>query len=261
MLEVGRDCIFNGTQKQDYMKSVDKKEVISSQSAEFIEQAEAGKFHKLIPDTFVIKMEDGTQGYAIRHLNRQDMLLIDTTKKGADKGIKHLVEEGYRIKAILVTHKEALQNTYDSLSTISKDAGGAPIFSHPVNNKDSSFNVRDIFSKNDIFKHFSIAIDDFPSKSGDTAVIYSEINEGMVFAGNAVQATDYDSEGDELNRPATGSENKDLALAEGWRTYMREFRYMFPYKGKPKFNLSEGEQKDLIVKLGSKGEGGSNPNL
>ena len=36
------------------MKSVDKKEVISSQSAEFIQQAEAGKFHKMIPDTFII---------------------------------------------------------------------------------------------------------------------------------------------------------------------------------------------------------------
>ena len=244
------------------MKSVDKKEVISSQSAEFIEQAEAGKFHKLIPDTFIIKMEDGSQGYAIRHLNRQDMLLIDTTKKGADKGIKHLVEEGYKIKAIIVTHKDPLQNTYDSLSTISKDAGGAPIFSHPVNNKDASFNVRNIFSKNDIFEHFSIAIDDFPSKSGDTAVIYSEINEGMIFAGNAVEATGYGTEGDDLKRPETGSENKDLALAEGWRTYIREFRYLFPYKGKPKFNLSEGQQKDVITQLGNKDyPGGGNPNL
>ena len=243
------------------MKSVDKKEVISSQSAEFIQQAEAGKFHKMIPDTFILKMENGAQGYAIRHLNRQDMLLIDTTAAGAQKAIKHLVEEGYKIKGILVTHKEALQKTYAPLKEISQDAGGAPIFSHPVNNTNSDFNVRDINSKNDIFKHFSIELTDFPSASGETAVIYSEINNGMIFAGDTVKAKGYDEEGDDIERADTGSENKNRGIAENWRTYMREFRYFFPYKGKPKFNLDEGQQKDLIVKLGSTGEGGSNPNL
>ena len=243
------------------MKSVDKKEVISSQSAEFIQQAEAGKFHKMIPDTFIIKMNDGAQGYAIRHLNRQDMLLIDTTAPGAKEGIKHLVEEGYKIKGILVTHKDALQKTYAPLKEISEDAGGAPIFSHPVNNTNLDFNVRDINGKNDIFKHFSIELTDFPSKSGETAVIYSEINNGMIFAGDTVEATSYDGEGDELKRADTGSENKNRGIAENWRTYIREFRYFFPYKGKPKFNLTEGQQKDLIVKLGSTGEGGNNPNL
>jgi hypothetical protein len=243
------------------MKSVDKKEVISSQSAEFIQQAEAGQFHKMISDTFIIKMENGAQGYAIRHLNRQDMLLIDTTGKGADKGVKHLVEEGYKIKGILVTHKEALQNTYAPLKQISEDAGGAPIYSHPVNNTDPGFNVKNIIGKNEVFKNFSIQITDFPSKSGETAVIYTDINEGMIFAGNTVEATSYDAEGDEIKRADTGSENKNRGMGETWRTYMKEFRYFFPYKGKPKFNLSEGQQTDLIVKLGSTGEGGSNPNL
>ena len=244
------------------MKSVDKKEVISSQSAEYIQQGEEGKFLKMIPDTFIIKMEGGAQGYAIRHLNRQDMLLIDTTRKGADKGIKHLVEEGYKIKGILVTHKDALQNTYAPLKQISEDAGGAHIYSHPVNNTDSSFNVENINGKNSVFEHFSISLKDFPSTSGETAVIYSEINEGMVFAGNSVVATPYDKEGDEINRPDVGSDNKNMGVSEAWRTYLREFRYFFPYKGKPKFNLSEGQQKDLIVKLGSKDyPGGGNPNF
>ena len=235
------------------MKSVDKKEVISSQSAEFIQQAEAGKFHKMIPDTFIIKMDDGAQGYAIRHLNRQDMLLIDTTASGAKEGIKHLVEEGYKIKGILVTHKDALQKTYAPLKEISADAGGAPIFSHPVNNTNTDFNVRDINGKNDIFKHFSIELTDFPSKSGETAVIYSEINNGMIFAGDTVEATSYDEEGDEMKRADTGSENKNRGIAENWRTFEREFRYFFPYKGKPKFNVTEGQQKDLMIKLGNAG--------
>lgn len=244
------------------MKSVDKKEVISSQSAEFIKQGEEGKFLKMVSDTFIIKMEGGTQGYAIRHLNMKDMLLIDTTGKGAQKGIKHLVEEGYKIKAIIITNKEALRNVYAPLKTISEDAGGAPIFTHSVNSSDISFAVKDINARNDIFEHFSIAVDDFPSASGESTVVYCGLNEGMVFAGNSAVGSDYEEEAEEIRRPDLKSENKNLSLAESWRTYIREFRYFFPFRGKPKFNLEEGEQTDLIQKMGSMSyPGGGNPNL
>ena len=244
------------------MKPIDKKKVISSQSAEFIQQGEEGRFLKLIPDTFIIKMEGGAQGYAIRHLNRQDIILIDAIGKGAEKGIKHLIEEGYKIKGILLTHKEILQQAYASLQQISDDAGGAPIFTHPVNNTDSSFKVKDITKKHELYEHFSIDLRDFPANSGEAVVIYSGINEGMVFAGNSVVATPYDKEGDQMNRPDIGSDNKNMGISESWRTFMREFRYFFPYKGKPKFNLSEGQQKDLIVRLGNRDyPGGGNPNF
>lgn len=244
------------------MKSVDKKEVISSQSAEFIKQGEEGKFLKMVSDTFIIKMEGGAQGYAIRHLNMKDMLLIDTTGKGAEKGIKHLVEEGYKIKAILITNKEALRNTYAPLKTISEDAGGAPVFVHPVNSSDTTFAVKDITARNDVFEHFSIAVDDFPSASGESSVIYCGINEGMVFAGNSALGSGYDEKEEKIHRPDLKSENKNFSLAESWRTYIREFRYFFPYRGKPQFNLEEGEQTDLIQKLGSLNyPGGGNPNL
>ncbi|MBT8319824.1 MAG: hypothetical protein KJP01_06810, partial [Gramella sp.] len=98
------------------MKTVDKMEVIHSQTAEFIEQGETGKFLKLIPDTFVIKgeKENGVfnQGYAIRHLNRRDMLLIDVVEKSSKEAVKKLVEEGYIIKGILITCDAVLKSAY-----------------------------------------------------------------------------------------------------------------------------------------------------
>ena len=245
-----------------YMKTVDKKEVLKSQSAEFIQQLEEGKFAKLIPDTFIIKTANETQGYAIRHLNRQDMVLIDTTGKGAQDGVKHLVEEGYKVKAIFLTHEGAIKNAYASLKTISEDAGGAPIFSHPVNHHDTSLEVKDITTKNNVLDHFSLSVRDFPDTSGEAAVIYSEINEGMVFCGNTAVGSSYDTEEKGFKRPDIGSENKNFSLAEGWRSYMREFRYFFPYKGKPAFNLTEGEQKDIVLQLGTTDyPGGGNPKL
>lgn len=231
------------------MKTVDKKEVYSSQSAEFIEQAEQGKFLKLIPDTFLIKMEDGKQGYAIRHLNRKDILLIDTTAKAAQRAIQNLIKDGYTIKGILLTHRGALENTYDSLETISKDAAGAPIYTHSINLSDSSFKVHDISNKNKIFDHFSIRIYDFPAKSGEASVVYSEINDGMLFAGCCALGADYSSDKNDFQRADMGNKDKDFSLAESWRAFMEEFTYFFPHKGKPGFNLSEGQQTDIIQKL------------
>lgn len=231
------------------MKTVEKRKVYSSQSAEFIQNSETGKFLKLISDTFILKMENGNQGYAIRHLNGKDMLLIDTTEKGAKNAIKNLVEDGYKIKGIILTHKGAIAHAYDSLKTVSEDAGGAPIFTHRMNVSDSSFNVKDISEKNSVFDHFSIIAHDFPSKSGEATILYSEINEGMIFTGCSAIGPGYDSNETEFKRPELGSENKNYSLSESWDNVMHEFRYFFPHQGKPAFNLSDGEQKDLILAL------------
>lgn len=244
------------------MKTVDKKEVYSSQSAEFIEQAEEGKFLKLIPDTFLIKMEEGKQGYAIRHLNRKDILLIDTTGRAAQKAVKNLVKDGYTIKGIILTHRGTLENTYASLETVSQDAGGAPIFTHSINLTDSSFKVNDISRKSNVFDHFSIRIYDFPAKSGEASVVYSEINDGMLFAGCCAMGAEYGTDKKDFYRADMGNKDKDFSLAESWRAFTEDFTYFFPHKGKPGFNLSEGEQTDIIQKLGHSGyPGGGNPNL
>lgn len=244
------------------MKTVDKKEVYSSQSPEFIEQAEEGKFHKLIPDTFIIKMEGGKQGYAIRHLNRKDILLIDTVGQGAQQAIKNLVSDGYTIKGLIITHRGAMENAYGSLKEISEDMGKAPIFIHSMNLSDSSFAATDITRKSNILDHFSIRIHDFPAKSGESSLVYSEINDGMVFSGCCAVGAPYGSDQTGFERADMGNENKDFSLAESWRTFIEEFTYFFPFKGKPGFNLSEGEQKDIITKLGRTGyPGGGNPNL
>lgn len=244
------------------MKTVEKREVYSSQSAEFIQNSEPGKFHKLISDTFIIKMENGNQGYAIRHLNGKDMILIDTTEKGAQPAVKQLVKDGYQIQGIILTHKGAIANAYDSLKVISEDAGNAPIFTHPINVNDSSFGIKDISVKSSVLDHFSLVVHDFPSKSGEATVLFTDINEGMIFAGCSAIGASYDSEEKDFKRPDMGSENKNYSLSESWGAIMHEFRYFFPHKGKPAFNLSEGEQKDLILALSdSKKPTSVNPNL
>lgn len=244
------------------MKTVDKREVYSSQSAEFIQKSEEGKFLKMISDTFIIKMEGGKQGYAIRHLNGKDFLLIDTSEKGAQKAVKQLVDEGYKIKAIVLTHKGAVSNAYADLKTLSEDAGGASIITHPININDSSFKVKDISVKDEALDHFSITVHDFPAKSGEASLLYTDINEGMLFSGCTAVGASYQSEESGFKRPDLGSENKNFSLASSWSAIVQEFRYFFPHLGQPGFNLSEGQAKDIIIALGDAGKPSAvNPNL
>lgn len=236
------------------MKTVDKMKVVHSQSAEFVQQGEAGKFLKMIPDTFIIKgdEENGVynQGYAIRHLNRRDMLLIDVVEKSTKDAVKKLVEEGYQIKGILITCDTVLKTAYADLKTISEDAGGAPIFAHPRNNFKDTFKIKDITARDKTLDSFDINIFDLPGSEGASVVVYSEINDGMLFPGEDAVGSDYDSELNTFIRPEKTNENNDFGLAESWAAFDTEFTYLFPRKGKPGFNLEEGHQIDILNKLG-----------
>lgn len=236
------------------MKTVDKMDILHSQTPEFIAKGERGKFLKLIPDTFIIKGEenkDGShQGYAIRHLNRKDIILIDVVEKGMQDAVKKLVTDGYTIKGIIITNSKVYKNTYADLKDISQDAGKAPVYSHPLLSVKDNFNLKDITKPNEIHKNFGLKIINLPGGDGGGSVlVYSDINEGMLFTGASAEGSPYDSDKNNFTRPKLGSKNDDFGLAEGWAVFTRPFRYMFPLKGKPGFNLTDSQQKQIISEL------------
>ncbi|MFV8225820.1 hypothetical protein [Christiangramia aquimixticola] len=236
------------------MKTVDKMEIVHSQSAEFIMQGETGKFLKMIPDTFIIKgkEENGVfnQGYAIRHLNRRDMLLIDVVEESTKDAVKRLVEEGYNIKGILITCDNVMKSAYGDLKTISEDAGGAPIYAHPRNNIKDTFKTKDITARDKVLDSFDINIFDLPGSEGASVVVYSDINDGMLFPGEDAEGSPYDSELNTFSRPEKKNANNDYGLAESWAAFDTSFSFLFPRKGKPGFNLEEGNQIDILNTLG-----------
>ncbi|WBL27350.1 MBL fold metallo-hydrolase [Zunongwangia sp. HGR-M22] len=235
------------------MKTVDKMEVLHSQSAEYILQGETGKFLKLIPDTFLIKgkEKDGVfnQGYAIRHINRRDIILIDVVEEETKAAVKKLIDEGYQIKGLLITCDGILDNAYADLKTISKDANNAPIYAHPRNNFKDDFKTKDIMTQANDLKHFGIKVIDLPGNGGASVLVYSEINGGMLFPGDDAVGSSYDSDLNTFKRPEMKRENDDFGLAESWSAFEDEFSYFFPRKGKPAFNVEEGQQVDILNDL------------
>lgn len=235
------------------MKTVDKMEILNSQSAEFIQKGETGKFLKLIPDTFIIKgaeTEEGfNQGYAIRHLNLKDIILIDVVEEATREAVKNLVKEGYNIKAILLSNSDIYKRAYADLKTISQDAGGAEIFIHPRTTIKDTFKTKDITRKNDIHKTFKLKVNDLPGNGGGSVLIFCEFNEGMLFTGADAEGSPYDSDENTFTRPALQSKNDEFGLAESWGAYPEEFTYLFPLKGKPAFNIEDGQRLDILNKL------------
>lgn len=236
------------------MKTVDKMEVLHSQTPEFIAQGEVGKFLKLIPDTFIIKGAKNdyghNQAYAIRHINRKDILLIDVVEKETKDAVKLLVNDGYTIKGILLSNSSIAKNAYDNLKTLSEDAGGAPIFAHPRNSIKDDYKTKDITSKNEVLKSFGLKIYDLPGDGGGSVLIYSDINDGMLFTGHDAVGNEYGSEKSEFTRPVLENKNEEYGLTESWNSFKEDFSYLFPYEGKPGFNLEEGKQTDILNKLG-----------
>jgi len=235
------------------MKTVDKMEILHSQTAEFIAQGEVGKFLKLIPDTFIIKgseQENGyNQGYAIRHINRKDILLIDVVDKEMQNAIKHLVDDGYTIKGIVLSNSSVYKSAYANLKTISEDAGGAPIFAHPRNSIKDDYQIKDITGKQEITKHFGIKIYDLPGDGGGSILIYSDINDGMLFTGEDAIGSNYNETENTFSRPTMENKNSEFGLAESWGAFDEDFTYLFPLHGKPGFNLEDGQQTDILNKL------------
>lgn len=235
------------------MKTVDKMEVLHSQTAEYIAQGETGKFLKLIPDTFIIKGDekDGVfnQGYAIRHINRRDMILIDVVEESTKEAVKRLVKDGYLIKGIFITCDGIMDSAYADLKTISEDAGGATIFAHPRNNFKDRTKTKDITSKDPVIKSFGLTIYDLPGNGGESVLVHSDINDGMLFPGDDAVGSTYDSDVNTFDRPEMKKKNDEFGLAESWSGFREEFAYFFPRKGKPGFNLDEGAQRDIINRL------------
>ncbi len=239
------------------MKIVDKLnklEQFDTQTPEFIAKGETGKFLKLIPDTFIIKGDAGkdgfNQGYAIRHLNQKDIILIDVIEKATKGAVKKWVEDGYNIKAILISNTSVLKNAYADLKTISEDTGGAPIYAHPMTTLKEDFKIKDITAKkNELFKSFGLTIFNLPGNGGGSVIIHSNINEGMLFTGEDALGSPYDSELNKFSRPQMKSKNDEYGLAQSWSEFEQPFRYLFPLRGKPGFNIEEDDQSAILNKL------------
>ncbi|MGM1057557.1 MAG: hypothetical protein ACQEWG_16850 [Bacteroidota bacterium] len=233
-------------------EEMDKMNVYSPTPA-FIESQDTGEFIKILPDTFIVKGGKNDrgfdQGYAIRHLNRKDYILIDVVEAASKEVVERLVKSGFNIRAILISGQSVLKDAYANLETISKDAGGADIYVHRRITEDVDFDVKSITSKDPLMKSFDLDVQELTGDKSGGVLIYSDLNEGMLFTGDNAVGSAYDSDRFTFTREKLENDSDEFAMAENWSTYNKEFKYLFPRKGKPAFEVDGGGRTDILNRL------------
>ncbi len=228
-------------------------ELDTSTIIEDLKKNEVGKAVQILPDTYAIKIKKQRyrtgNSYFVKHLNQRDVLLIDTVHNASKQTLKSLMEKGYNIAGLLLTHGDLVSQAYIDLETLSKMID-APIFIHPFDSGTQHSATLDITEPHALFEAFSLKIYNYPGHTGGSVLIYSEINNGMLFTGDCAVGAPYEDADFYFERPPIEDISKDVGLAVNWKRFVLPFKHILPLHGKPQFYLTEGGQKNVILQLG-----------
>ncbi|WGK64504.1 MBL fold metallo-hydrolase [Croceiramulus getboli] len=208
---------------------------------------------KILPETFLMKVKKFKHRfgntYALRHLNRKDLILIDAIRPENKPAIDQFLDQGYQVRGILLTHGDLIKQAYADLHHISEELGNAPIFMHPLDAGEYGDLITDITEPNFVLEDFGIESYHYPGHTPGSVILYSERNEGMLFAGDSAVGSPYDQDDYYFERPPIENDETDFGLAQNWKRFVKPFKHFLPLHGKPQFGLSEPQQKDIILNL------------
>lgn len=222
-------------------------------TADFIENQHTGHFVKILPDTFMIKGAKNDRGfdqaYALKARNKNEYILIDVVEAATKEAVENMLKDGDRIKAIIITGESVLRDAYADLQTISEDTGNAEIFMHPAIAAGDDFPTKDLSTNNSLLSSFGIEVADLSEGKGQAVLVYSSLNDGMLFPGDSAKGSPYNSEELTYYRDKLEPQSQDFKVGDNWVTYNKEFTYIFPRKGKPVIEIDRGTRTSILNKL------------
>ncbi len=204
---------------------------------------------KILTDTFLLKFPRSTNsmgnGYAIRHINGKDLVLIDTIAQEHKSELARFRESGYNIKAILLTNGNLIDQAYTDLSEIAAE-NDTQIYVHPLDSKQSQ--AVDITGYHDIYTHFDLSVFHTPGFTGGSVMVHCGLN-GTLFTGDSALGSDYSADDNNFIRPYIDNQQGNLALRESWRSISVDFNHILPLQGKPQFDLTEEQRQQILNQL------------
>ncbi|GAA0871689.1 hypothetical protein GCM10009117_08350 [Gangjinia marincola] len=211
-----------------------------------------GHPEKILSDTFLMKIPKHVyrfgNTYAIRHLDYQKILLIDAVRPENKEALQHFKDSGYEIAGIVLTHGDLLDQAYTSLDEIANE-WDTTIYMHLMDAKNQSGAVEDVMTEPDALKAFGLKVYHMPGHTSGSIMLYTGINEGMLFTGDSAVGSPYESDEYYFERPPITNEQTDYGLIEAWRSFNEPVRHMLPLHGKPQFDMTDQQQADMIRNL------------
>ncbi len=230
------------------MEIVDKIDVFSR--LDELRTAVYGEPVLILPDSFLLKFDKHQHrygnGYVIRHRNRRDLVLIDAVRPEHQSTLERYKKDGYKIKAILITHRDIVKQAYKPLHEIAEEFD-SNYFIHSLDSDDND-HALNITGYHDVFKDFDLSVFHTPGHTSGSVIIYCGINKAL-YTGDSAVGSPYESDKYYFERPPIESDQNDLALRESWMSISVDFEHILPLHGKPQFDLSEQERIQIMRNL------------
>ncbi len=204
---------------------------------------------KILHDTFLLKFPKREQrygnGYAIRHQNRKDLVLIDTVNREHHGELVRFRESGYNIKGLLLTNKNLISQAYTELSDIARELK-TEIYIHPLDSPVT--NSIDITGYHDFLQDFDLTVFHTPGNTSGSVMIFSGAS-GALFTGDSAIGSPYEADEYFFERPPISKDESDLALRESWKSISVDFKHILPLHGKPQFDINLEKRKQILNNL------------
>lgn len=219
-------------------------------TAEFIDNQYTGKFFEILPNIFMVKgavnNRGFNQGYAVGNNTRKELVLIDVVEEASREGVEAILNNGYNIKAVLITGKEVLQDAYADLETISEEAGGAEIYLHPDIKPKDDFTTRALTNNDSLLSSFNVEITELPANKNGEVLIFCGMNGGMIFPGNSAKGSIYKDDSFIFSREKKEKQSEEFEISKFWQGYNKEFTYFFPRIGKPAIEIDNRTRSNIF---------------
>ncbi len=225
-------------------------------TAAFIQDLHTGKFQELLPGIFMIKGAKNDRGFDQTYgilKGKKDLVLIDAVEEAYRKPVENLLNDGYKIKAVLITGKEVLNDCYADLKSISKDFGDAEIYTDSEI-APQGFETKDLKGRDALLGEFDLEAHKIPQKEGQV-IVYCDRHNGIIFSGDSALGSDYGSDEFLFTRGRELNEKEAFAVEEFWKGFNKDFDYFFPRQGKPALEVDARTRTTLLTEL-AKGKAG-----
>lgn len=219
-------------------------------TASFIGNLNTGIFQELLSGIFMIKGAKNDRGFDQAYMienGKKEVILIDVVEEASREAIQHLLSNAYKIKALIITGKAVLNDSYANLETVSKDYGDPAIY---ISSKiaPQELKTKDLSGRDALLSEFNLEPHIIPEKESQV-ILYCNRHNGIILTGDSALGSDYGSDEFLFTRGREQSEKEAFAVEDFWKNFDNDFAYLFPRQGKPALEVDKRTQTTLLSRL------------
>lgn len=221
----------------------------NSEILQELRQLPLGRAYEILPNTLLVKGQRFQHRYANMYIladeNRREILLIDAVRIEAKQPVLDLMQKGYKVRGIILTHNHLVGQAFSNMQTVSETFGGTPLFMHPADISPYISMMRSVVDEEHAMQDFGLEVIHMEGHTYGSVSIYSKMNGGTLFCGDNAIGSPYDMDTYYFERPKTRSSRTDAKLARIWKELGHRVSNLLPLHGKPEMYITEKRYAEI----------------